>query len=108
MGDDGVRGFGALGELCRWEGERIGDGCDGKGELTHHLRTASGSRSIGGDFGGFGILGWDGRGGLFSVRLEKVREVLAFGLVPVSQTSFLQVMEGRDGEEVVTILTESC
>ena len=45
----------------------------GQGKTIHHLRTARGSRRVGGDFGGFGIFGWGGRGWLFSVRLEGVR-----------------------------------
>lgn len=50
-----------------------GEGQGKRERDSHHLRTARGSRRVGGDFGGFGIFGWGGRGGLFSVRLEGER-----------------------------------
>lgn len=59
-----------------WRGVYLGGGM-GK---AHHLRAATGGRGIGGDFGGLGVFGWGGRGGLFSVRLGGVEGSVSCGL----------------------------
>ena len=43
---------------------------------THHLRAATGGRRVGCDSGGFGVLRWGRRGGLFSVRLRRRGNVI--------------------------------